>query len=86
MEEKLNTSEKIPDLGATESAVTTAEPMYTSGPSDRSISGENNTRVLKKNKIKWTLLLKTLKFLRISVNETDMSQILLRVCVTSIIR
>lgn len=48
MEEKLNTSEKIPDLGATESAVTTAEPMYTSGPSDRSISGENNTRVLKK--------------------------------------
>lgn len=48
MEEKLNTSEKIPDLGATESAVTTAEHMYTSGPSDRSISGENNTRVLKK--------------------------------------
>lgn len=83
MEEKLNTSEKIPDLGATESAVTTAEPMYTSGPSDRSISGENNTRVLKKKQNWMDTIIKDLKVPK-DIGQWD--RILLRVCVTSIIR
>ena len=45
---KVNTWAEVAGLGVTDTTVTTTERIHTSGPSDRSATGVNNTRVLKK--------------------------------------
>ena len=45
---KVNTWAEVAGLGVTDATVTSTERINTSGPSDRSVTGVNNTRVLKR--------------------------------------